>query len=306
LNVETPEISDLVVAYDPTTLERLPVRRDQVLAELQAQKMRRAIRIVSSWPHERGVLDAAHVDRVLLSAHHELTRLSEEFRQGERMMRILKPLLESLRRSGIRGPYRIVDVGCGLGFVVRWLAAYGALGSDVSLIGCDYNSAFVQLAQELADEEQLACRFVVANAFQLAAKASIFISTGVIHHFRDANLVRFLAQQAAAGPCAFVHADIKPTYLAPLGSWIFHEARMREPLARHDGLLSALRAHPGERLIEAASSACPEFAAALFDGQRERLPILRVMQLLVGVRRELSSAFLEQLGPLTRHLSGFS
>jgi SAM-dependent methyltransferase len=306
VHVDAPEISDLVVAYDPETLERLPVRRDDVLAQLEAQRMPRAIRIVSGWPHQHGVLDAAHVDRVLITAHHELTRLSEEFRQGERMMRIIKPLLEALRSSGIRGPYRIVDVGCGLGFVVRWLAAYGGLGSDVSLIGCDYNAPLVQLAAQLADEERLACRFVVANAFRLEDEATIFTSTGVIHHFRAAGLGRFLAQQAAAGPSAFVHADIKPTYLAPLGSWLFHEARMREPLARHDGVLSALRAHPGRLLLEATKSSCPEFASALFDGQHELIPILRVMQMLVGIRRQLLPAFHAQLGPLARHLTGFS
>jgi hypothetical protein len=103
-----------------------------------------------------------------------------------------------------------------------------------------------------------------------------------------------------------VHADIKPSYLAPLGSWIFHEARMREPLARHDGLLSALRAHPGQRLTEAANRACPDFASAMFDGQRELIPILRVMQLLVGVRRELLPAFLSELGPLAPHFAGWS
>jgi hypothetical protein len=128
----------------------------------------------------------------------------------------------------------------------------------------------------------------------------------VIHHFRGVGLGQFLSQQAAAGPSAFVHADIKPTYLAPLGSWIFHEARMREPLARHDGVLSALRAHPAERLTEATIRACPEFASAIYDGRRERLPILRVMQMLIGIRRELLPAFLEQLGPLTRHLTGWS
>jgi SAM-dependent methyltransferase len=301
VHVEAPEISDLVVAYDPVTLARLPVRRDQVLAELEAQRMPRAVRIVSSWPHEHGVLDAAHVDRVLLTAHHELTRLSEEFRQGERMLRILRPLLQALRSAGLRGPYRIVDVGCGLGFVMRWLAAHGELGADVELMGCDYNAALVNQAQALADEERLACRFVAQNAFRLEAEATLFTSTGVIHHFRGEGLRRFLSRQVAVGPVAFVHADIKPSYLAPLGSWIFHEARMREPLARHDGVLSALRAHSGEHLLEAAKSACPEFSSSLFDGRRELLPILRVMQALVGIRRDLLPGFVVQLGSLKSH-----
>ena len=303
MHVEAPEISDLVVGYDPETLERLPVRRDQVLGELEAQRMPRAVRIVSSWPHDHGVLDANHVDRVLLTAHHELTRLSEEFRQGERMLRILRPLLQALRRAGVRGPYRIVDVGCGLGFVLRWLAAHGGFGDDVELIGCDYNASLVNLAQTLAEEERLACKFVVENAFRLDVGATIFTSTGVIHHFRGEELSRFLSRQVAVDPAAFVHADIKPSYLAPLGSWIFHEARMREPLARHDGVLSALRAHSGARLLQAANGACPEFASSLFDGRRELLPILHVMQALVGIRRELLPSFATQLGSLKPHFT---
>src|SRR5262249_52328367 len=138
---------------------------------------------------------------------------------------------------------------------------------------CDYNAAFIRLAARLADEENLPCRFVVANAFQLEQKATIFMSTGVIHHFRGDALDQFMAQQAAEQPPAFVHSDIKPTYLAPLGSWLFHEARMREPLARHDGILSAQRAHPGERLTAAARRACPDFASAMFDGAREAIPL---------------------------------
>lgn len=301
-----PEISDLVVAYDPDTLARLPVRRDEVLAELERHGMKRAVKLVSAWPHAAGILDADFVDRVLLTAHHELTRLSEEFMQGRRMRRILAPLLGALRREGVPGPYRIVDVGCGLGFVTRWLAAYGELGNDVELWGCDYNAAFVRFAQALADEEQLSCRFVVGNAFRLDNPAAIFMSTGVVHHFRGAALEQFMTEQAKAGAAAFVHADIKPSYLAPLGSWIFHEARMREPLARHDGVLSALRAHSGELLVASAKAACPGYAAAMFDGERELLPILKVMQMLVGLRQSLVPAFREQLGPLARHIPGLT
>lgn len=304
MHSEQPEISDLVIAYDPETLERLPVGREQVLGELEQHGMARGVQIVSRWPHRGGVLDPDHVDRVLLTAHHELTRLSEEFMQGRRMQRILRPLLGALRLEGVPGPYRIVDIGCGIGFVTRWLAARGKLGDDVELWGCDYNAGLVRFAQSLADEERLPCRFVVANAFKGTTPAAIYISTGVIHHFRGAQLSQLMQQQAAAGPAAFVHADIKPSYLAPLGSWIFHQARMREPLARHDGVLSALRAHPGERLLRVSKTACPGYAAALFDGERELVPILKVMQMLVGIRRDVVSAFRRELGPLVRNLSG--
>ena len=44
-------------------------------------------------------------------------------------------------------------------------------------------------------------------------------------------------------------------------------------------------------------------AASLFDGQRELVPILRVMQALVGIRRELLPAFNDQLGSLQKHFT---
>jgi SAM-dependent methyltransferase len=302
MNTDRPEISDLVIAYDPDTLARRPVRRDDVIAELERHGMSTAVRMVTRWPHASGVLEAPFVDGVLHRAHLELQRLSEEFRQGERMRRLLVPLLDALRSRRVAGPYRIVDVGCGLGYVVRWLAGHGALGDDTRLVGCDYNASFIERAGRLATEERLPCSFVVANAFRLAEPATIFMSTGVIHHFRNQGLDRFLAEQGASEARAFLHCDIKPTYLAPLGSWLFHHARMREPLAHHDGVLSALRAHPGDRLVAAARRACPDFAIALHDGERELLPVLKVMQALLGVRRDLAPAFTASLGPLARRV----
>ena len=306
MTTDRPEISDLVIAFDPDTLERLPARRDEILATLEQHRMSAAARLVARWPHADGVLDARFVDGVLLRAHHELQRLSEEFRQGERMRSLLVPLLDTLRRERVPGPYRIVDVGCGLGYVIRWLAAHGALGDDTRLIGCDYNAPFIAFATRLAAEEGLRCEFAVANAFRLSEPATIFTSTGVIHHFRGESLDRFLGEQGGSGASAFLHFDTKPSYLAPLGSWIFHQSRMREPLARHDGVLSAVRAHSPAVLASAARRTCPGFAVAVHDGEREIFPVLKVMLALVGLRRDLQTTYLERLGPLSGRLGEFT
>ena len=45
------EISDLVVRHDAATGEALPVRRDEVLAELRAAGDRRGARIAAGLPH---------------------------------------------------------------------------------------------------------------------------------------------------------------------------------------------------------------------------------------------------------------
>jgi len=294
--VEAPEISDLIISYDPETLERRPVRRSEVAAALRRAGRGGAARIAEKLPAKDDVLDPDEMDALLVRAHAELQRLSEELRQAERMRVVLVPILEALRASGAPRPLRVVDVGCGPGYVVRWLAARGELGDDVELVGCDYNRALVNAGAKAADSEQLRCRFLVANAFTLAEPATVFLSTGVVHHFRGGDLTAFFRQQAQAGARAFVHFDIKPTYVAGLGAWIFHQARMREPLSRHDGVLSALRSHSGAALLAAARAGAPDFASGMFDGKVGLLPIVRVMHALVGVRPELLAGVLERLG----------
>ncbi|MFO0552325.1 MAG: class I SAM-dependent methyltransferase [Polyangiaceae bacterium] len=310
-DLDLPEISDLVVAFDPDSLAREDVEQEAVVAELERHGLRAGARVVRSWPTEDGALVREHVDGVLVRSHLEMQRLSEEFQQGARMRRLLAPLVRAVADEGGAAPLRIVDVGCGLGYVTRWLAAERAFAARVELVGCDYNSALVTEAVALAEREKLACRFEVANAFTTlagsAATPTIFTSTGVIHHFRGAALEQFFEEQAAARPLGFVHSDIKPSWLAPVGAWLFHQARMREPLAKIDGVLSAVRAHSGERLARAAASAAPEYALFLFDAEEERLPILKVMQALIGVHVDLAASFVAGLGELAgrvRRVSG--
>lgn len=291
---DVPEISDLIVAYDPETLERLPVLQGEVVARFEAMGRGQAASIVRAMPARDGVLDPHAVDDVLLRSHRELQRLSEEFCQGARVRELLRPTIELLRTRGV-SPIRIVDVGCGIGYVVRWLVARGGLGDDVQLVGCDYNRALVAEARRLARLESLRCEWVVGNAFTLDEPGHVFISTGVLHHFRGDGLVAFFREQAN-GAQAFFHFDIDPSWLAPLGSWLFHRARMRVPLARHDGVLSAIRAHPAPVLLDAASRGAPEFRVAMYRVPDPRVPIVRVLRPVVGVRRELWAGWRAALG----------
>jgi SAM-dependent methyltransferase len=196
---------------------------------------------------------------------------------------------------------RVVDVGCGLGYVLRWLSLRGELGEDVELVGADFNRSLVEAAERAARAEGARCRFVVADAFALERSPAVFMSTGVVHHFRDQELVGFFRAQSHA--LALLHFDIKPTWLSPIGAWIFHRARMREALSRHDGVHSALRAHPGEALLRAARAGAPGFEVALFDSKPALFPILRVLHAIVGLRGEHFAGFEAALGPLAARLS---
>jgi len=84
--------------------------------------------------------------------------------------------------------------------------------------------------------------------------------------------------------------------MAPLGSWLFHAVRMREPLAKHDGVLSAARAHKSRYLLEATRSAAPEFVSAIYGTRLWRMPIPRVFHSLVGIRPEFREAFIRNMG----------
>lgn len=285
-----PEISDLVVDYDPATLERRDVARQAVLSGLRGRVPARAVRVAEQLAvrdaGEHALLDRDTVDGILVRSHLELQRLEEEFRVAAIVAEVLAPLIALVRARGTARPIRVVDLGCGLGFIVRWLAAraHATLGDDVELVGADYNHTLVAAAQRLADAEHLPCRFVAGNAFALREPAHVVISTGVLHHFRGDALAKVFAQHDDAGVRAFAHFDIRPSKIAPLGSWIFHQARMREPLARFDGFWSTVRAHDSATLRAAIAAGAPSFAIGTIDTRPGLYTLLRIFQGFVGVR----------------------
>lgn len=294
---EGPEISDLIVAFDADTLERQPVDKARIVSEFQSLNNKQAVHIVERLPAgSDGKLDPVVIDRLLVTVHCEMQRISEEFQHGQRVAELLNPLLQAIRdRKGSRS-LRVVDIGCGTGFVVRWLTAHKALPDDVELVGADYHPALIEEARRLATAESLPCRFEVANAFRLEQSGTVYMSTGILHHFRGRELIDLFAQHNRAGTCAFLHFDFHQSALAPFGSWLFHVVRMREPLAKHDGVLSAVRAYTSEDLLLAARKGAPNFVSAVYGTKLWRLPIPRAFHSLIGILPEYRDAFIANLG----------
>ena len=292
-----PEISDRIAAFDAETLGRLAVKKQSVVEEFLALGNRQAANIVKSLPaQDDDTLDPQAIDQLLVSIHCEMQRISEEFQHGQRVAELLNPILHILRGANAGRPRRVVDIGCGTGFVLRWLAAHRALPDDVELIGADYHPALVEEARRLATAERLSCQFVVANAFKLAQPATVYLSTGILHHFRGQELIALFQQHTREETQAFLHFDFHQSVLAPFGSWLFHIVRMRHPLARHDGVLSAVRAYASDELLTAARTGAPEFKSAIFGTKLWGLPIPRAFHSLVGVRPQYHEAFMTNIG----------
>jgi SAM-dependent methyltransferase len=299
----SPEISDRIVAFDSDTLQRQPVLKAALIREFQSLNNSQAVRIIEKLPAgPDGNLEPAKMDQLLVTVHCEMQRISEEFQHGRRMAELLNPLLRAIRDQNSSESLRVVDIGCGTGYVLRWLAAHRALDDDVKLIGADYNPALIAEAQRLAGIEKLSCEFIVANAFRLAEPASVYISTGILHHFRGRDLVDLFAQHACRGPRAFLHFDFHQSAFAPYGSWLFHAVRMRQPLARHDGVLSAVRAYSVDELLAAARTGAPAFKSAVYGVRLWGLPIPRAFNCLVGVKPEYYEMFVANLGQKIRSL----
>lgn len=296
-------MSDLIIAHDPSTGERLPVARAPVVEALRSAGDRRASGRVARLPVDaHGTLLTGPVDELLVRMHTQLQRLWEELRQGDLAVGLLRPLLAAIGQARPDGgrALRVVDVGCGLGYFVRWATATAALGPDVELVGYDLNAVLVSEARRLASHEGLACRFEAGDAFALPDRVDVYVSCGVLHHFAADELPAFFAGQQ--GAAAFVHWDPVPTYLAPIGAWTFHRARMRDPLARHDGVRSIQRAHPDDVLLDAAATGAASFATALHGLPSARFPILDVVRPVIGVRPELAWPFRRALGPAAERL----
>jgi len=296
-NPAQPEITDLIIQHDPCTLERLPVRKEELVTVFSRFCNRQALRVVRALPENDGFLDARAIDALFLTVHWEMQRLSEEFYHGRRVWELLRCVIASIRQAGAREKLRIVDVGCGTGYTTRWLAANIPFADyNVEFVGMDLNSTLIAEASRLAVAERLPCQFIHGDAFSREHSGNVFLSTGVIHHFRGEALLEFLRRHDQPETQAFLHFDFHPWFLAPFGSMFFHYLRMRTAIARHDGVLSAARAYAGNTLAEAARTAAPEFASGIYGANIWNTPIPRVFQSLVGLRRALVPEFRRQLG----------
>jgi hypothetical protein len=183
--------------------------------------------------------------------------------------------------------------------VLRWLAATAArgtpaLGSGIELVGADLNGTLISAAADLAEREELNCRFVRADAFCPGAviedgPRTVVISSGLLHHLGAAELDGFFAAQDALGVAAFAHWDIVPCFWSTLGAWVFHQARMREPVSKHDGVMSARRAHPASVLLAAARAGAPGYAPRVLEEARWHPKAIDVLRPIVGMSAAIQS-----------------
>ncbi|MDN4479652.1 class I SAM-dependent methyltransferase [Demequina muriae] len=259
IQAEPLEVLDVLWDVEMPSGDRLPVHKADARAKLEDRGQQRAARMLDGLPVRKdGTLEEVPVDQVFLAVHLELARLSEFVHVPQRMASSLAPIVAQLRDDA-GGTIRVVDVGCGIGFDTRVLAATRALGPDVEFVGLDFNSLLVDAAARLARAEDIPVRFIHGDALDPSLAIddparTLMISSGVLHHIGRDSLGDFFARHGDLGVAGFAHFDPSPGFWTHAGAWMLHRTRMREPISRHDGSMSMRRALSAQELLDSATA----------------------------------------------------
>lgn len=140
-------------------------------------------------------------------------------------------------------PLHIVDVGCGQGDMLRYLARWARRKSvAVQLTGIDLNPFAARAAAEIVSSDT-AITWITGDAFSFAPRDGIdvVISSLFMHHLPESEIVRFVAWMEREARMGWFINDLSrgeaPYRLFRLLAW----AARWHPFVRHDGPVSIRR-----------------------------------------------------------------
>ncbi len=140
--------------------------------------------------------------------------------------------------------YKIIDIGCGNGDMLRMLADYAIQqGYDFELIGVDANQFTIDQAN-LLSKNYTNITFYCENIFEepyINRTYDILLCTLTLHHFTNTEIKKILTngiQQSAIGIVINdLHRSALAYYLFIVVCFFF----LRNPMAKNDGLISILK-----------------------------------------------------------------
>ena len=193
--------------------------------------------------------DFALEGQELQEALDKIAKINQLLGGNKLTLQGLKILIKNLDKSK---EYTIVDIGCGNGDMLLYIANFGLEnGYNFNLIGIDANAFTINHAVNLSQNYRnisYKCEDVFGKQFE-ELNYDIVLCTLTLHHFKDneiLNLVRVFYKNSTIG---IIINDLHRSKLAyrlfQVVGLVFNLNRM----SRQDGLVSILRGYKKEEIV---------------------------------------------------------
>ncbi len=205
---------------------------------------------------EREWLEAGKLDH--RSLHANLLDLERMNRLLGGTRSVTRHLLEIMAGAPRGRPFRVLDVACGGGDLLR-LLAQAARGRGLCFlgVGVDVNEDVISFAKARS-EGQSELQWVRAEAERLPFQSSSFdvvMSSLFLHHLQPKEVADFLTAAAVLASGWLVVGDLVKAPQAERWFRLAAVALRLHPVTRHDGALSLRRAYRPEELARLAEQA---------------------------------------------------
>ncbi|MGB5237230.1 MAG: methyltransferase domain-containing protein [Flavobacteriaceae bacterium] len=200
---------------------------------------------------EEEIMDQATLEpESLAGAYRDINRSNELLGGYAATFKALRHQMDTIGQSG---PIRILDMGCGDGGMLRYLAKrFKKLNLDVEYLGLDLNTDAISLARENSKDFP-EIKYNVADIMEYQTEAGLFdyvLCTLTLHHFSDEDIPRVISVCQNCCKRAVIINDLQRSQIAYYLFKFFSAIFIGSAVARNDGLVSIRKAFRKVELFE--------------------------------------------------------
>ncbi len=230
-------------------------------------------------PARPEMVDLPHPDPVLLRGEMKNLRIINRRFGGTALAR---EILKLAQRTGPERQLEILDLATGSGDLpMEIIQSMGRLDRRVAVTALDRNEVVLEEARAFTSGVE-GMTFVRRDILELDypdGSFDIVICSLALHHFTRPDAVRIIREMRRLSRTGFVIGDLRRSYAALAGAWIYTRLTTTNIMTRTDAVASVLAAFTKEELEELMREAGVKGATVY------RAPVFRLVAMYVKVQR---------------------